>query len=61
LLVVLIDVLRHNDTLKACFLLASVGMGTPCSTAVLIMFHSSTDSRTFSLLARESAVLPSAR
>jgi hypothetical protein len=43
------------------FSLASVGMGTPCSTAVLIIFHSSTDSRNFSLLAKESAVSPSAK
>jgi hypothetical protein len=43
------------------FLLASIGIGTPCSTAALIVFHSSTDSQIFSLLARDSAVLPSAR
>jgi hypothetical protein len=43
------------------FLLASVGMGTPCSTVVLNIFHSSTDSQTFSLLVRESAVSPSAK
>jgi hypothetical protein len=31
-------------------LLASVGIGVPCSTAVLIILHSLTDSQTFSLL-----------
>jgi hypothetical protein len=43
------------------FLLEFVGIGVPCSTAVLIILHSSTDSRTFSLVARESAVSPSAK
>jgi hypothetical protein len=47
--------------IKAYFLLASVGMGMLCSTAILIIFHSSADSRTFSLLARESVVSPSAK
>jgi hypothetical protein len=61
LLVALIAVLRRNDTLKAYFLLASIGMATPCFTAVLIIFHSSADIQTFSLLARESAVSPFAK
>jgi hypothetical protein len=61
LLVALIAVLWQNNTLKAYFLLASVGMGMLCSTAILIIFHSSADSRTFSLLARESVVSPSAK
>jgi hypothetical protein len=43
------------------FLLASIGIGTPCSTAALIVFHSSTDSRILSLFVRYSAVSPSAR
>jgi hypothetical protein len=43
------------------FLLEFVGIGVPCSTAVLIILHSSTDGRTFSLVVRESAVSPSAK
>jgi hypothetical protein len=43
------------------FSLASIGMGTSCSTAILIIFHSSTDSQKISLLAKESAVSPSAK
>jgi hypothetical protein len=43
------------------FLLASAGIGMSCSMAALIVFHSSSDSQTFSLLARDSAVSPSAR
>jgi hypothetical protein len=43
------------------FLLEFVGIGVPCSTAVLIVLYSSTDSRTFSLVVRESAVSPSAK
>jgi hypothetical protein len=61
LLVALIAVLRRNDTLTSYFLLASVGIGTPCSIAILIILHSSADSRTFSLLARESVVSHSAK
>jgi hypothetical protein len=38
-----------------------VGIGVPCSTVVLIALHSSADSQTFTLLARESAVSPSAK
>jgi hypothetical protein len=37
-----------------------VGIGVLCSTAVLIVLHLSFDSRTFTLLARESVVSPSA-
>jgi hypothetical protein len=36
-------------------------MSMPCSTAVLIILHSSNDSRTFSLVVRESTVSPSAK
>jgi hypothetical protein len=43
------------------FWLEFAGIGVPCSTAVLIVFHSSSDSRTFTLVARESAVSPSAK
>jgi hypothetical protein len=43
------------------FLLEFIGIGVPCSTAVLIVLHSLTDSRTFSLVARESAVSPSSK
>jgi hypothetical protein len=43
------------------FLLEFVDIGVSCSTAVLIILHSSTDSRTFSLVMRESAVSPSAK
>jgi hypothetical protein len=43
------------------FLLEFVGMSVPCSTAVLIILHSSTDSQTFSLVVRESMVSPSAK
>jgi hypothetical protein len=50
LLIVLLAVLGHNDTLKAYFLLASAGMGMPCSMAVLIVFHSSADSQIFPCL-----------
>jgi hypothetical protein len=46
---------------RSIFLLEFVGIGVPCSTAVLIVLHSSTDSQTFSLFVRESAVSPSAR
>jgi hypothetical protein len=55
LLVALTSVLRRNDTL------ASAGIGAPCSTAILIILHSLTDSQTFSLFARESVVSPSAK
>jgi hypothetical protein len=37
------------------------GIGVPCSTASLIILHSSTDSQIFSLAVRDSAVCPSAR
>jgi hypothetical protein len=43
------------------FLLASVGIGMPCSTTALVVFHSSTNRRIFSLLVRDSVVSPSAR
>jgi hypothetical protein len=43
------------------FWLEFVGIGVPCSTTVLIVLHSSSDSRTFTLIARESAVSPSAK
>jgi hypothetical protein len=43
------------------FWLEFVGIGVPCSTAVLIVFHSSSDSQTFTLVVRESAVSPSAK
>jgi hypothetical protein len=43
------------------FRLEFVGIGVPCSTAILIVLHSSADSRTFFLVARESAVSPSAK
>jgi hypothetical protein len=43
------------------FLLEFVGMSVPCSIAVLIILHSSTDSQTFSLVVRESVVSPSAK
>jgi hypothetical protein len=36
-------------------------MSVPCSTAVLIILHSSIDSQTFSLVVRESMVSPSAK
>jgi hypothetical protein len=38
-----------------------VGIGVPCSTAILIVLHSSSDSQTFTLVARESGVSPSAK
>jgi hypothetical protein len=37
------------------------GIGVSCSMAALIVLHSSTDSRIFSIVARESAICPSAR
>jgi hypothetical protein len=37
------------------------GIGMPCSTASLIILHSSTDSQIFSLAVRDFAVCPSAR
>jgi hypothetical protein len=43
------------------FLLEFIGIGVPCSTAVLIVIYSSIDSRTFSLVAREFVVSPSAK
>jgi hypothetical protein len=43
------------------FWLEFVGIGVPCSTAALIVLHSSSDSQTFTLVARESAVSPSAK
>jgi hypothetical protein len=43
------------------FWLEFVGISMPCSTAVLIVLYSSSDSRTFTLVARESAVSPSAK
>jgi hypothetical protein len=43
------------------FWLEFVGIGVPCSTAVLIVLHSSSDSQTFTLVVRESAVSPSAK
>jgi hypothetical protein len=43
------------------FWLEFVGIGVPCSTALLIVLHSSSDSRTFTLVMRESAVSPSAK
>jgi hypothetical protein len=43
------------------FLLEFVGIGVPCSMAVLIILHSLTDSQTLSLVVRESAVSPSAK
>jgi hypothetical protein len=43
------------------FLLEFVGIGVPCSTAILIILHSSTGNQTFSLVVRESAVSPSAK
>jgi hypothetical protein len=36
-------------------------MAAPLSNAALIMFHSSADSQTFTLVAKESAVSPSAK
>jgi hypothetical protein len=43
------------------FWLEFVGIGVPCSTAVFIVLHSSSDSQTFTLVVRESAVSPSAK
>jgi hypothetical protein len=43
------------------FWLEFASIGVPCSTAVLIVLHSSSDSRTFTLVARESAVSPAAK
>jgi hypothetical protein len=43
------------------FLLASIGIGTPCSMAALIVFHSSTDSQILSLFAKDFAVSPFSR
>jgi hypothetical protein len=46
---------------KSIFLLVFVGIGLQCCTAVLTTLHSSTDSQIFSLVAKESAVSPSAK
>jgi hypothetical protein len=43
------------------FWLEFAGIGMPCSTAVLIVLHSSSHSQTFTLVVRESAVSPSAK
>jgi hypothetical protein len=61
LLVALPAAFGRSDTAKAYFLLEFVGIGVPCSTAVLIILNLSTDSQTFSLVVRESAVSPSAK
>jgi hypothetical protein len=43
------------------FWLEFTGIGVPCSMAVLIVLNSSFDSRTFTLVVRESAVSLSAK
>jgi hypothetical protein len=43
------------------FWLEFAGIGMSCSTTVLIVLHSSSDSQTFTLVARELAVSPSAK
>jgi hypothetical protein len=43
------------------FWLEFAGIGVPCSTAVLIVLHSSSDSQTFTLVVRELVVFPSAK
>jgi hypothetical protein len=43
------------------FWLEFAGIGVPCSTVVLIVLLSSSDSQTFTLVVRELAVSPSAK
>jgi hypothetical protein len=61
LLVVLPAALGHNDTPKSMSLLEFDGICVSCSTAALIILHSSTNSQIFSLVVRDSAICPSAR
>jgi hypothetical protein len=43
------------------FWLEFAGIGVPCSTDILIVFHSASDSQTFTLVVRESTISPSAK